>query len=77
MLQAKNRNSKKEILNLRKPWIAKILKRWLFVAKKVPYKFPNDTPLQLLTLHFINSRKTKTWKKKFLIYEKTMNHKNS
>ena len=39
---------------MRKPWITKILERWLCVAKTVPYKFPNDIPLQLSTLHVIN-----------------------
>ena len=62
---------------MRKPWITKILKRWLFVTKKIPYKFPNDIPLQLSTLHVVNGQKTKTKKKKFSIYEKTVNHKNS
>ena len=60
-----------------KLWIVKILERWLFIAKKVPYKFPNDIPLQLSTLHVINCQKTETQKKKFSIYEKTVNHKNS
>ena len=40
----------------RKQWITKILERWLLVEKKVPYKFPNDIPLQLLTLRVVNGR---------------------
>ena len=38
----------------RKPLITQILKRWLLVAKKVPYKFPNNIASKLLTLHAIN-----------------------
>ena len=38
----------------RKPLIAQILKRWLLVGKKVPYKFPNNIALKLLTLHGVN-----------------------
>ena len=38
----------------RKPLIAQILKRWLLVGKKVPYKFPNDITSKLSTLHGIN-----------------------
>ena len=34
--------------------ITQILKRWLLVAKKVPYKFPNNIASNLLTLHAIN-----------------------
>ena len=41
---------------MRKLRIAEILKRWLLVAKKVPYKFPNDIPLQMLTLRVVNGR---------------------
>ena len=37
-------------------WIAQILKRWLLVAKKVSYKFPNDIPLQMSTLRVVNGR---------------------
>ena len=37
-------------------WITEILKKWLLVAKKVPYKFPNDIPLQMSTLHVVNGR---------------------
>ena len=51
---------------MRKLSIANILKRWFLVAKKVPYKFPNDIPLQLLTLRVVNGWKTKTQKKKIL-----------
>ena len=40
----------------RKPLIAEILKRWLLVGKKVPYKFPNDIVSKLLTLHAANWR---------------------
>ena len=39
---------------MRKPLIAKILKKWLLVGKKVPYKFPNDIASKLLTLHGTN-----------------------
>ena len=38
----------------RKLLIAQILKRWLLVAKQVPYKFPNNIASKLLTLHAIN-----------------------
>ena len=38
----------------RKPLIAQILERWLLVAKKVPYKFPNNIASKLLTLHAVN-----------------------
>ena len=38
----------------RKPLIAQILKRWLLVAKQVPYKFPNNIASKLLTLHAVN-----------------------
>ena len=40
----------------RKPLIAQILKRWLLVGRKVPYKFPNDIASKLLTLHGANRR---------------------
>ena len=40
----------------RKPLITQILKRWLLVAKKVPYKFPNNIASKLSTLHAINWR---------------------
>ena len=40
----------------RKPLIAEILKRWLLVGKKVPYKFPNDIASKLSTLHGVNRR---------------------
>ena len=38
----------------RKLLIAQILKRWLLVAKQVPYKFPNNIASKLLTLHAVN-----------------------
>ena len=38
----------------RKPLIVEILKRWLLVGKKVPYKFPNDIASKLSTLHGVN-----------------------
>ena len=38
----------------RKPLIIQILKRWLLVGKKVPYKFPNDIISKLSTLHGVN-----------------------
>ena len=38
----------------RKSLIAQILERWLLVAKKVPYKFPNNIASKLLTLHAVN-----------------------
>ena len=38
----------------RKPLIAQILKRWLLVAKQVPYKFPKNIASKLLTLHAVN-----------------------
>ena len=38
----------------RKLLITEILKRWLLVGKKVPYKFPNDIASKLLTLHATN-----------------------
>ena len=40
----------------RKSLIAQNLKRWLLVAKKVPYKFPNNIASKLLTLHAVNWR---------------------
>ena len=40
----------------RKPLIAEIIKRWLLVGKKVPYKFPNDIASKLSTLHGVNRR---------------------
>ena len=40
----------------RKPLIAEILKRWLLVGKKVPYKFPNDIASKLSTLHGVNQQ---------------------
>ena len=39
---------------MRKLLITQILERWILVGKKVPYKFPNDIALKLLTLHAIN-----------------------
>ena len=38
----------------RKSLIAQILERWLLVAKKVPYKFPNNIASKLSTLHAVN-----------------------
>ena len=38
----------------RKLLITQILKRWLLVAKQVPYKFPNNIASKLLTLHAVN-----------------------
>ena len=38
----------------RKSLITQILERWLLVAKKVPYKFPNNIASKLSTLHAIN-----------------------
>ena len=38
----------------RKSLITQILKRWLLVAKKVPYKFPNNIASKLVTLHAVN-----------------------
>ena len=52
---AANQKKFHEILRLvqftRKPLIAEILKRWLLVGKKVPYKFPNNIASKLSTLH--------------------------
>ena len=39
---------------MRKLLITQILKRWLLVAKKIPYKFPNNIASKLLTLHTVN-----------------------
>ena len=39
---------------MRKSLIAQILERWLLVAKKVPYKFPNNIASKLSTLHAVN-----------------------
>ena len=41
---------------MRKPLIAQILKRWLLVGKKVPYKFSNDIQSKLSTLHGVNQQ---------------------
>ena len=38
----------------RKLLITQILKMWLLVAKRVPYKFPNNIASKLSTLHAIN-----------------------
>ena len=38
---------------IRKLLIAQILKRWLLVAKKVPYKFPNNIASKLSTVHAV------------------------
>ena len=38
----------------RKSLITQILERWLLVAKKVPYKFPNNIASKLSTLHAVN-----------------------
>ena len=40
----------------RKSLLTQILERWLLVAKKVPYKFPNNIASKLLTLHAVNWR---------------------
>ena len=56
-LRAKNRTPKNRNSPFTgKPWIAELCKRWLLAAKKVPYKFPNDIPLELSTLHVVNGR---------------------
>ena len=39
---------------MRKSLITQILERWLLVAKKVPYKFPNNIASKLSTLHAVN-----------------------
>ena len=39
---------------MRKLLITQILERWPLVAKKVPYKFPNNIASKLLTLHAVN-----------------------
>ena len=51
-----NRDAKRNSRFTRKPWIIKILERCLLVAKMVLYKFPNDIPLQLSTLHVVNGQ---------------------
>ena len=38
----------------RKSLITQILERWLLVAKKVPYKFPNNIASKLSILHAVN-----------------------
>ena len=43
--------------------------------KKVLYKFPNDIPLQLSTLHAINGWFTKTWKKNLNLEENRKSQK--
>ena len=40
----------------RKLLITKILERWLLVAKKVPYKFPNNIASKLSSFHAVNWR---------------------
>ena len=40
--------------NTRKSLITQILERWLLVAKKVPYKFPNNIASKLVTLYAVN-----------------------
>ena len=62
---------------MRKPWIAEILKRWLLVAKMVPYKFPNDIPLKLWTLRVLNGQFIFGPKHLKAYSSDTVNHRNS